>query len=470
MDSQTANMTDASTPSLYTLSIFLNGDILCEIDILMFILKLGAFSYCLLALFSLGQIGLRLFFKVVENLSAEVDDYLEGSGDHDNDHTHNNKSFNATDGNKNIATEDSERQSPATELPINISSIPFAPCSVCHTKLKALSPSSFETNPVVELLILDPVSSTNTIESNVAERKPMFYAEHALKSVVNDLEAFVARFTQAEAEDRLVELKSMRGDIGYRASMFMKPGDALIGRFNTHASWGYWGDVHLIDGLMWLLYKRFPGQLGDEKCMEGKNAKEDDTQDHKQDEEAKDAGLHQSPHDVSDSSARRDSPASSRRRVPLPNAQDIIFSATEGLYQQLKFLSPSEIDIILSKLRRKRRKIAERRHHIVDHSCLPGANAGYFERTKAEAEVEAHIAARIGLVDGIILAIRQRCESSHPALDEESHDSWSDFEHEPRGPSPTNSPRPEPDVPVWKAEIREWLNRPSEVSRMVRYN
>ena len=445
MDSQTANMTDTSTPSPYTLSIFLNGEKLCEIDILLFVLKLGAFSYCLLALFSLGEIGLRLFFKVVENLSAEVYDYLEGAGDHENDHTHNDKRYNATDGNKHIATEDSERQPSATELPIHISSIPFAPCSACHTKLKALSPSSLETNPVIKLLILDPVSSTNIIGSNIAELKPMFYAEHALKSVVNDLEAFVAHLTQAEAEDRLVELKSMRGDIGYRPSIFMKPGDFLTERFNFHA---LWGDVHLIDGLTWLLYKRFPGQLGNEKYMEGENAKEDDTQDHKQDEDANDAGLHQSPHDVSDPSARRDSPASSsRRRVPLPNAQDIIFSVTEGLYQQLKFLSPSEIDNILAKLKRKRRKIAERRHHIVDHRYLPGANAGYFERTKAEAEVEAHITARIGLVDGIILAIRQRCESSHSALDE-SHDSWSDFEHEPREPSRASSPRPEPDVPV----------------------
>lgn len=272
-------MTDSTTFSTYSLSILLNGNILCEIDILLFIIKLGAFSYCLLALFSLGQVGLRLFLKVIDNLSVDVDDYLEGSEDHDSGHAHTNKSYDATNGNKNIATKDAERHSSAPELSTNISSIPFAPCTACHAKLKALSPSSLNTKPVIELLILDPVPSTTTIQ-----RKPMFYAEHALLSVVNDLEAFVSRLTTTEAEDSLVELKIMRTDIGYRPSMFMKPGDALIDRFDTRA---LHGDVHLIDGLMWLLYKRFPGQLGNEKFMEDDDGQEDNSQESKQDEGVK---------------------------------------------------------------------------------------------------------------------------------------------------------------------------------------
>ena len=287
-------MTNYTTSPPYTLSILLNGSILCEIDILLSIIKLGAFSYCLLALFSLGQVGLRLFLKVIDNLSAEVDDYLEGSEDHDSDYTHNNKSYNATDGNKNIATEDAERHSPAPEPSTNISSIPFAPCTACHAKSKALSPSSLNTNPVVQLLILDPVPSTTTIQ-----HKAMSYAEHALLSVVNDLEAFVARLTTAEAKDRLIELKIMRTDIGYRPSMFMKPGDALIDRFDTRA---LHGDVHLIDGLMWLLYQRFSGQLGNEKFMDDDNGQRDNPQEHKQNEGLKEvangctvSGSHQTP-------------------------------------------------------------------------------------------------------------------------------------------------------------------------------
>ena len=180
------------------------------------------------------------------------------------------------------------------------------------------------------------------------------------------------------------------------------------------------------------------------------------------------SGPHQTPRIDSGPSVGPDSPASPRRRVPLPNAQDIINSVTNGLYQQLKYLSLSDIDKILANLKRKRRHLAARGQNIVSRDCLPGAGAGYFERTKAEAEVEAHVAARVGLVDGIILAIRQQCDSSHPALDEESHDSWSDFEREPREPSPSTSPRPEPDVPVWKAEIRDWLSRPFVMPREIR--
>lgn len=455
-------MTNSSTPSSYSLPILLDGDILCEIDILLFILKLGAFTYCLLALFSLGEIGLRFFLKVIENLSAEVDDYVESSDDNDSDHTHNNEAGNTTDGNKFIATEDPKQQSSASDTSINTSSILFTPCTACHAKLKALSPSSLDTNPVVELLILDPNTSTGTIKDNFAEREPVFYAEAVLESVVKDLEVFVARLTQAEAEDRLVELKSMRGDIGYRASLFMKPGDAPPDRFDTGA---WWGEVHSMDALMWLLYKRFPGPSGNEKFMTDDQAEEDDTQDHEQ-YDGEDA--HQSPHVDSDPSARIEPLASPRRRVPLPSAQDIINSVTQGLYQQLKYLSPSEIDRILANLKRKRGKIAARGRSVIFHGCLPGADAGYFERTKAEEEVEAHVAAKVGLVDGIILAIRQQCDSSHPALDEESHGSWSDFEHEPREPSPSNSPRAEINVPAWKIEIRDWLSRPFEMPREIR--
>jgi hypothetical protein len=39
----------------------------------------------------------------------------------------------------------------------------------------------------------------------------------------------------------------------------------------------------------------------------------------------------------------------------------------------------------------------------------------------------AHFAAEVGLVDGIMLSIRQQCDSSQSVFDEESHWTESDY-------------------------------------------
>lgn len=414
-------MTNSSTPSPDTLSIFLNGDKLFEINDCLLNLKIGAVIYCALALVWLGDTCLRFTFKMVDR----IDNYLDSFTHHSSDHRHNDKDHNATHGNKESATQDPEQRPSVSEGSINISSIPFAPCIACHSKLKALSPSSLDTNLIIELPILDPIASDTTNTSSVAEGKPSSYAKDALASLADDLEFDVAHLNQAEAKDMLVELRDLRSVLGSRTSLFTTRDDAF-----DSDSW--YGEACLIDALMWLLRKRFPDQNDPEPAFSGfESAKEEVS------------GGRQSPRVDLGPTTGLDSTASPRRCALLPHTQDIINSVTQGLGQQLRGLYSFEIDFVLAMLKRKKKSLA--------------------------ARGQAHTAAKVGLMDGIMLLIRQEYDCSQPVVDEQGYDSFSDIEHEPLEPSPSGSPHHESGVPAWKAEIRDWLKMPVEVSREMSY-
>lgn len=244
---------------------------------------MGALSYCILALFWLGATGLHLFFKVVEQLSANLDHYLDDPKGQDDNHRGDNKnedrnSITIDDDNK-TAAEDSEQQFSISDTSINLSSIPFSPCAACHEKLKALSPSSLDTNPVVELLILDPVLKSTAMDSN-----PVSLAEAALRSIADDLEFDISHLTQAEAEDMLVELKDLLPNDDPRACLFTKPGDTPIDKYDLQA---WWGDFYLVEALKWLLHKRFPSQTSPENIeqeVEDEEEEEEEEDDEDQDE------------------------------------------------------------------------------------------------------------------------------------------------------------------------------------------
>ena len=460
------------------LSIFFFGQLLLEVDLLPLLLRVIAVIYCISILFWLVENRYDLYLKV-RRAFARLDDYLEFPQPLDNNDKHDDedKSVNTeenndnddkpTDGNKKIAARDLEQYFPtASQTSINTSSLSFIPCSSCHKRMKAMSPS--DPNHTIEILILDPNIPTNTVESTVPESKPDSYAEAALASLANDLEFDVVHLTSAEAEKTLVELESLRCTIGSRVCLFTKQSEA----FDPDA---WYGEACLIDALKWLLRKRLPVQSGttlefsgfelerQTQPSEGRKGKENKTHDHEYEEperhgdtEMQDQNgieirrglavfdIYGSPDAASMPFAEDDaSQASSDTRFQaLPTARELIGWVEERLYEKLNGFSSDQIDTVLGRLKARRARIIAEGTSIIpfrtasNDASIPEMREVAKQRAAAvKAQIDAHVA----LVDGIMLVIRQMCESSQPALSEISRSTCSvysnDRREEPRDPS-----------------------------------
>jgi hypothetical protein len=438
-------------PAPYILSLSLNGHLWCEINIIKLIARVLLVTYCIFIFFWLRRIGNCPFFKAVKRLAAWLVDDLEypqgfdngTDGEKDNNENHDN------------AAKDPEQQSSvSSSSSIDTFDHPFVPCSTCHEKIKALQPTSIEISSFSEPPVLYSTVSKNIIETITHQDEPVSFAKAALTSLADDLEFDVSRLTQAEADDMLVELDSLRSTVGSRVCLFAREGDTPVDAFDTD-SW--WEEVCLIDALKWLIRKRFPGQnssklgfAGFEPEKEKSNTEEEiehDTQDHHhksigqqqkspemQSEDRKEAGSRHtiscappSPHIYPALFIRGYPPAPPLRLVPLPTARDVINSVASGLKQQFQYLTSSEIDTIIRRLKTRRDKIIARGTHAIESIRKPGHDATAGQRRKYATEANAQLDAHVALVDGIILAIREQCDSSQSPLTEKSDWSWSQY-------------------------------------------
>jgi hypothetical protein len=220
-------------PAPYTLSLSLNGQLWCEINIIGLIARVLLVTYCIFLLFWLRQISRCPFFKAIKSLATWFVDCLEypqgfdngNDGENDNNENHDN------------AAKDPERQSSvSSNSSHNNLGHPFVPCSACHEKIKVLRPSCIEINSPPESLTLYSTVPKDTIETITHQDGPVSFAKAALASLADDLEFDVSHLTQAEADDMLVELDSLRCTVGSRACLFTKQSDAPMNAFDSD-SW-----------------------------------------------------------------------------------------------------------------------------------------------------------------------------------------------------------------------------------------
>jgi hypothetical protein len=264
----------------------------------------------------------------------------------------------------------------------------------------------------------------------------------------------VSHLTHAEADDMLTELQALRSTVGSRASLFSKPSTGPI-----HDPDAWYGEACLIDALMWLLRKRIPVQRGEhlefsgfEPGKEGKGTGEKEKSEVEKSEgheygntkQPKDlemqsggedesengrttSGSHRSGHVKPAPSIEAPSPASSRYHKVVPTAREVIYSVNNGLSRELQDFSSSQIDTLLGRLKRRREKVIATGHCIIMSSRCPSFDAGLTELREYAAEKKAQVNAHVALVDGIMLAIRQQCNSSQSPLTENSCYTWSDY-------------------------------------------
>jgi hypothetical protein len=453
---QTAIMMGFLGPVPHILSLSLNGHLWCEINIIKLIARVVLVTYCVFLLFWLRHIANCPFFKAIKSLAVWFGGFLEYPQGFDNG----NDGGNDNNKNHDNAAKDPEQQASVSSDPSDDTlDHPFVPCSVCHEKIKALRPSCIEINSLPESPALYSTVPKDTIETITHQDEPVSFAKAALTSLADDLEFDLSHLTQAEADDMLVELDLLRSTVGSRVCLFTKESDAPVDAFDTD-SW--WGEVCLIDALKWLIRKRFPGQNSSELGFAGfepekeksnteekRKGKEHDIRDrdHEDTEQQKNPEMQSedrkeaksghtiscalpSPHVYSGLFARGYPPAPPRRLVPLPTARDVINSVASGLKQQFQYLTSSEIDTIIGRLKSRRDKIIARGTHAIESIRKPGHDATAEQRRKYATEANAQVDAHVALVDGIILAIREQCDSSQSPLTEKSDWSWSQYASE----------------------------------------
>jgi hypothetical protein len=443
------------TPSLpHTLSLFYNGQPMLETDVLSLIERAFLITNTIFVLFWLRDIGGCPFIKAVKGLLARLDDYLELPQNSDHNYKHKDDINDGTDTNDDDSGKDSTKHLAVSSAAT--SSIPDHPlilCPACQEETKALRPSSSTVDSLPKSPVLKSSMPKRTTKSAVSDINPVSYAKAALTSLADDLEFDVSHLTQAEANDLLTELQALRSTVGSRASLFSKPSTGPI-----HDPDAWYGEACLIDALMWLLRKRIPVQRGEhlefsgfEPGKEGKGTGEKekseveksegheygntkqpkDLEMRSEDEDESKSGRsssdsHSSGH-VESTSSDDSYLASTRRCGVVPTAREIINSVSKGLENTLQDFSSSQIDIILGRLKRRKEKIIAHRKYFIKSSRGPGWDYSPAEWSVYAAEVNAQMDARIALFDGIMLAIRQRCNSSQSPLTEDSRYTYSDY-------------------------------------------
>jgi hypothetical protein len=453
-DCQTANMASHMSSSPHTLSLFYNGQPMLELDILSLFMRAFLITNSIFVLFWLREAGNCPFIKAVKGLLARLDDYFELPPSFDSNYNSENGIENCTADNADNAGQDTTQHSSlSSEATSGVPSRPPILCPACEIEIKALRPSSSKISSALETLASGSAISDEYIEITIVDINPLSYAKAALTSLADDLEFDVSHLTHAEADDMLTELQALRSTVGSRASLFSKPSTGPI-----HDPDAWYGEACLIDALMWLLRKRIPVQRGEhlefsgfEPGKEGKGTGEKekseveksegheygntkqpkDLEMRSEDEDESKSGRsssdsHSSGH-VESTSSDDSYLASTRRCGVVPTAREIINSVSKGLENTLQDFSSSQIDIILGRLKRRKEKIIAHRKYFIKSSRGPGWDYSPAEWSVYAAEVNAQMDARIALFDGIMLAIRQRCNSSQSPLTEDSRYTYSDY-------------------------------------------
>jgi hypothetical protein len=454
-DCQTANMASHMSSSPHTLSLFYNGQPMLELDILSLFMRAFLITNSIFVLFWLREAGNCPFIKAVKGLLARLDDYFELPPSSDSNYNSENGIENCTADNADNAGQDTTQHSSlSSEATSGVPSRPPILCPACEIEIKALRPSSSKISSALETLASGSAISDEYIEITIVDINPLSYAKAALTSLADDLEFDVSHLTHAEADDMLAELQALRSTVGSRASLFSKPSTGPI-----HDPDAWYGEACLIDALMWLLRKRIPVQRGEhlefsgfEPGKEGKGTGEKEKSEVEKSEgheygntkQPKDlemqsggedesengrttSGSHRSGHVKPAPSIEAPSPASSRYHKVVPTAREVIYSVNNGLSRELQDFSSSQIDTLLGRLKRRREKVIATGHCIIMSSRCPSFDAGLTELREYAAEKKAQVNAHVALVDGIMLAIRQQCNSSQSPLTENSCYTWSDY-------------------------------------------
>jgi hypothetical protein len=426
-----------------------------ETDVLSLIERAFLITNTIFVLFWLRDIGGCPFIKAVKGLLARLDDYLELPQNSDHNYKHKDDINDGTDTNDDDSGKDSTKHLAVSSAAT--SSIPDHPlilCPACQEETKALRPSSSTVDSLPKSPVLKSSMPKRTTKSAVSDINPVSYAKAALTSLADDLEFDVSHLTQAEANDLLPELQNLRSTVGSRASLFTKPNADPV-----HDPDAWYGEACLIDALVWFLRKRFPVQRGEhlefsgfEPGKEGKGTGEKEKSEVEKSEgheygntkQPKDlemqsggedesengrttSGSHRSGHVKPAPSIEAPSPASSRYHKVVPTAREVIYSVNNGLSRELQDFSSSQIDTLLGRLKRRREKVIATGHCIIMSSRCPSFDAGLTELREYAAEKKAQVNAHVALVDGIMLAIRQQCNSSQSPLTENSCYTWSDY-------------------------------------------
>jgi hypothetical protein len=139
-------------------------------------------------------------------------------------------------------------------------------------------------------------------------------------------------------------------------------------------------------------------------------------------------GRHHSRHSSAACSEYDPYPLSTRVRRVVPSALKVINFVKDGLHDELQNLSSSEIDTLLGRLRNRRRKIIRLGASAIRSSRYPGWGTSRTEYDEYVVLENAQLNAYVGLVDGIMLPIRERCNSSQSLLSENSDYNWSEYD------------------------------------------
>jgi hypothetical protein len=446
--------------SPHALSLFYNGQPMLEFDIFPLFIRVFLITNSIFVLFWLREAGNCPFIKAVKGLLSRLDNYLEFPPSFDSHYKREDDTNDGTDTNDDNVGKDSTQHSPLP--PESASRSPDRPLVLCSACQEVII-SAFKTSSVPKPLTFGPpmpnefleiAHPNESTEITIPDINPVSYAKAALTSLADDLKFNVSHLTQAEADDMLAELQNLRSTVGSRASLFTKPSADPV-----HDPDAWYGEACLIDALMWLLRKRFPVQRDERlefsafepgkegnKTGEEKKGKVDKSQGHRSGkmEQRKDlevesegtdesengrttSGSHRSGHVKPAPSIETPSPASNRYHKVVPTAREVIYSVTNGLSRELQDFSSSQIDTLLGRLRRRREKVIATGHRTIMSSRHPSFDASLVELREHAAEEKAQVNAHVALVDGIMLAIRQQCDSSQSPLTENSCYTWSDY-------------------------------------------
>jgi hypothetical protein len=415
-------MTDRMHSPPFTLSLSLYDQPLFEVDLLWLIFLASVITCFTLIFFGFVEICKCPFFKFFDGFAA-LDHYFEFPQSLDYNYKCNTGIKNGINETDDNGEKDSAQ----------------------HT---SISPT--------EILVSGNVDPEKLVKIANPDNNPASLAHAALTSLADDLEFDVAHLTQAEAHIMLAELQSLRSTVGSRVSLFMKQSDVSVDAFEPDASYG---EACLIDALMWLLRKRFPVQ-GDvtlefsefvpatqgEQTGERNNSKEDNPRgynsgipeqcEHPEMQSEHENGSENGPTTSGSSLSGLSSwaysdydpyPNSGRFRGVVPTARSILHFVKDALHDKLQNLSTSEIDTLLGRLNRRRQKIIRLGASAINSRRHPGWDTSRSEFDEYAALEKAQLDAYVGLVDGIMLSIRERCNASQRPLSEESCYTWSEY-------------------------------------------
>ncbi|KAG9851312.1 putative glycerophosphodiester phosphodiesterase, partial [Aureobasidium melanogenum] len=350
-----------------------------ELDILFLFSVILAVTYCVGLFLWLQRIDDCLFFKAIAHSFYTVNSYIGYARDKDDPSqddsptsTHNNQVIGYEEDDHN--DKNHNERSVTTEHQY----------SVCGKALQTSQrASSFDIGS----------NSTMTINKDtVPGNKLLSHAESVLISLAECLELNVAELTQTEADDMLFELRALRLTVGSRVPLFIQQSNLPVDAFDADA---WYGEACLLDALIWLLKKSFPGRGESEPdisyCDQNKENKEKKSLEQKCDEqEHGEEVLQQENPDL----------------MSTQSLQSIV--EFYGLYNRLSDLSVPEVDALVVKLREHRKKLVNKRADAIVGSLWGGK--------QYMLEVKALWDASIGLVDGIMAVTRQyNLSSESPA-------------------------------------------------------